>query len=458
MEQERKDDLEQMQGLEQEKTDASGQMEESERKRREDIRQIKEIEQNRRRTFVTGAFTGALMLFTVVLLAIAIMSYKYQILLISRNSTQKTEEAKQENPVQSESAYQEVFKKLSILNQYIDKYYIYDTEDAQYMDGIYKGYVESLGDKYSTYYSADEFKDLTEKTNGSYCGLGAYVSQDEAGRVYIVKPIKGSEAERLGIQPDDIVYSVDGKLATGEDLSTVTSWLKGEEGTTAQLVIYRNGEEMEFTVVRSVVEDQTVDYRMLEDQLGYIQIATFETVTTKQYIEAVDDLDSQGANGLIIDLRDNGGGVFDSAITMVDRMLKDGRIVSVKNKSGEEKVYETTDQLSYDKPVVILINKNTASASEVFSGAMKDHGLATLVGQKSYGKGIVQTIMSLADGSAIKLTTAEYYSPNGTNIQGTGFEPDVEVELDLDAFTDGYSLEEDSQIQKAIEVLKEKVQ
>lgn len=417
----------------------------------------RQSQENPRRTFAFGLAAGALTIFALVLITIAIMSYHYQFLLVSRDGTKGTTGSGNENPVESEEGYQEVFKKLNILNQYISKYYIYDTDEANYFDGIYKGYVDALGDKYSAYYTEDEFEELTEKTNGSYCGLGAYVSQDDAGRVYIVKPIKGSEAERLGIQPDDIVYSVDGNLATGEDLSTVTSWLKGEEGTTAQLVIYRDGEELEFTVVRSVVEDQTVDYQMLEDQLGYIQVTSFEEVTEKQYIDAVNELDAQGAKGLIIDLRDNGGGLLDSAVDMVDRMVESGRIVSVKDKSGNEKVYEAEDELSYNKPVVILINKNTASASEVFCGAMKDHGLATLVGQKSFGKGIVQTIMSLGDGSAIKLTTAEYFSPNGTNIHGTGYEPDVAIELDKDAFTDGYTMEEDNQLQKAIEVLKGKV-
>lgn len=349
-----------------------------------------------------------------------------------------------------------IMKKVGLLEKYIDTYYLEDADEEKYADGIYKGLINSLGDKYAEYYTEEEYIELKEATSGKYCGIGAQVMQErDTGVISIVLPFKGSPAAEAGILPGDIIYKVAGEEVTGQDLTGVTAKMKGEEGTTVDLQIFRDGKYIDITVERREIEVPTVDYEMLKDKIGYIAVSAFDEVTAQQFRKALDDLEKQGQKGLIIDLRNNGGGRLDVCVDMLDRMLPEGTIVSTKTKAGTGETFTSTDKESFDKPLVVLINGNSASASEVFVGAIRDYELGKLVGTKSFGKGIVQSIFDLRDGTAVKFTTSEYFSPKGNNIHGTGFEPDVEVELDEELKTMiSIPKEKDNQLEKAIEVLK----
>lgn len=416
-----------------------------------------------------GIIIGAVGMLAACSIFMIVCSINFRIVLLPKSensvwgdngqSISESSGDSQEGGVGTKTTLEEMIAKIGLLEQYIDKYYLYDVEDVNYVDGIYKGMIESLDDVYSVYYTKEEYDKLKEQTSGNYCGLGAYVSQDpDTGDISVVQVIKGSAAEDIGMKAGDIIYSVDGKKASGEDISTVVSWLKGEEGTTAELEYYRDGKKLKDTITRKQVETESVASQMLDGKIGYIQVSTFAEATEKQFKKAVDDLKGKDAKGLIIDLRDNGGGLLTASVDMVNCLIDDGVIVSTRTKSGEESVYEADEEESCDLPIVILINGNSASASEVFSGALKDHKKATLVGTKSFGKGIVQTVLELNDHSAIKLTTAEYFTPSGNNIQGIGIEPDVEVELDTEALKDGYEMEKDNQLNEAIKVMEDMVE
>ncbi len=335
-----------------------------------------------------------------------------------------------------------VSSKAQLIQAYIEKYFLFDEEEGNVEEYIYKGLMAGLDDAYSTYYTAEEFEDLMEETSGEYCGIGALVSKNmTTGLVSIVKVFRNTPAQEAGLQTGDVFYQIDDLEVTGDiDLDILVSqYVKGEEGTTVHLKMYRPSIEdyVEMDVERRQVEVQTVEYEMKADNLGYVSVSQFEDTTTAQFIEAIEDLESQGMEGLIIDLRGNPGGVLDTAVDMLDYMLPDdltqysdnGKtlLVSTADKNGEGDSYYCEDGHSVDVPVTILVDGNSASASEVFSGAMKDYGRAALVGTTTFGKGIVQTVFSLNDGSAIKLTTAHYYSPSGFDLHGIGIEPDVEI-------------------------------
>lgn len=347
----------------------------------------------------------------------------------------------------------EVLRKMTLLQKYIDKYYINDTSGTDYVSGMYKGMIDSLGDIYSAYYSEDEYARLQETSSGNYSGIGAVVQQEkESGNMSIVSVYEDSPAKEAGLRPDDIIYMVDGKSVSGKDLSTVVSWMKGEEGTKVELTVYRKNKKVTLEIERRKIEIKTVASEMLEGDIGYIVVAEFEEATVKQFNHAVDELDKKGMKGLIVDLRNNGGGVMKSAILMLDRLLPEGVVVSTKDKEGTKQVFHSSDQKSFKKPLVVLINENSASASEIFAGAVKDRNAGTLVGMKSFGKGIVQTVFGLGDGSALKLTTSEYFTPSGQNIHGKGIEPDVVIDFPEKVKEKGYvSREEDVQLKRAME-------
>lgn len=348
--------------------------------------------------------------------------------------------------------------KIQTLEDYIDVYYLDEVGKSELADGIYRGLVNSLGDVYSTYYTADEYAEMMEKSDGEYCGIGAVMSQSAStGAVTIIQVYEGSPAMEGGMLPGDILCGVEDTEITGMDLSSIVALVKGEEGTKVSVNVIHMGDKEERTLVmeRAKIEVPTVAHEMLKDGIGYIQVSSFDKVTVKQFKEAVDDLESQGEKGLIIDLRDNGGGLLTSVIDMLDYMLPEGLLMYTETKYGRDAEYSSTDEEQFDKPVVVLINGNTASASEVFTGAIQDYHAGTVVGTTSFGKGIVQSVIPLKDGSAIKLTTSKYFTPNGRNIHGTGLEPDVTVELD-DAVKNKIVItkKEDNQLQAAIEEMK----
>lgn len=357
--------------------------------------------------------------------------------------------------------YSSIMNKIQMLEKYIDANYLNEVDEAAYEDGIYKGLLSSLNDPYSTYYTPEEYATLMESTNGVYFGIGAYVSQDmKTGIITIAKPFKNGPAYNAGILPGDILYKVEGKEVTGTDLTEVVNRMKGEEGSEVTLTIQRESvaEPFEVKVKRGQVEVPTIEYEMLEDKIGYIVVSEFDKVTAGQFREAIKDLESKGMKGLVIDLRDNPGGLLTTVVDMLDRLVKDGMLVYTKDKDGEGEEFKATDNDSFDKPLAVIINGNSASASEVFAGAIQDYELGTLVGTTSYGKGIVQNIYGLSDGSAIKLTVSKYYTPKGRNIHGTGIEPDVEVELNEELKQEVVvDKADDNQLQKAIDVVKEKI-
>lgn len=357
--------------------------------------------------------------------------------------------------------YDKVDEKLSILEQYIDSYYLEDFTAENLESGIYKGALAGLEDPYSVYYTSDEYKQLMESNQGVYCGIGAYVGQDvKTGVITISKPFENGPAYEAGIRPGDILYEVDGEEVTGKDLTEVVAKMKGKEGTKVEVKVVREGESepLPFTVTRRKIEVPTISYEMLENKIGYISVTEFDKVTATQFREAIDELNKQEMNGLIIDLRNNPGGLLTTVVDMLDRIVDKGMLVYTKDKNGEGDEYKAKDNDSLEIPMSVLINGNSASASEVFTGALQDYNLATVVGTTSFGKGIVQNVFPLKDGSAIKLTISKYYTPNGRNIHGTGIEPDLKVELD-DSVKNQVTIEKDkdNQLQKAIDVVKEKM-
>lgn len=357
--------------------------------------------------------------------------------------------------------YDKVDEKLSVLEQYIDSYYLEDFTAENLESGIYKGALAGLEDPYSVYYTSDEYKQLMESNQGVYCGIGAYVGQDvKTGVITISKPFENGPAYEAGIRPGDILYEVDGEEVTGKDLTEVVAKMKGKEGTKVEVKVVREGESepLPFTVTRRKIEVPTISYEMLENKIGYISVTEFDKVTATQFREAIDELNKQEMNGLIIDLRNNPGGLLTTVVDMLDRIVDKGMLVYTKDKNGEGDEYKAKDNDSLEIPMSVLINGNSASASEVFTGALQDYNLATVVGTTSFGKGIVQNVFPLKDGSAIKLTISKYYTPNGRNIHGTGIEPDLKVELD-DSVKNQVTIEKDkdNQLQKAIDVVKEKM-
>ncbi|MBQ7933898.1 MAG: S41 family peptidase [Lachnospiraceae bacterium] len=352
----------------------------------------------------------------------------------------------------------DMFQKLQSLEKIVRQYYYKDDVTAtQLSDGIYKGLLDALGDPYSEYYTPEELEDLIESTEGIYYGIGAYVSMDtDYNRPKISSVIEGTPAEEAGLRDNDILYEVDGTSTYGLSLNETVALIKGEEFTDVLLTIIRDGKEMEVSVTRRKVETPTVKHEMLEDGMGFLQIVEFDDITVSQFSEAMTDLRAQGMKGLVLDLRANPGGSLDAVVDIAEMLLPEGMIVYTEDKYGNRREYTCDGSQQLEMPLVVLIDMNSASASEILAGAIKDYGIGTLVGTTSFGKGIVQQILPFSDGSAIKVTVSSYYTPKGYNIHGIGIEPDVTIEFDGETY---YSNEEhyDNQLEKAKEVLKEKM-
>ena len=312
-----------------------------------------------------------------------------------------------------------------------DNFYFEEDEQAK-QDGIIKGYMEGLDDPYSVYYTQEEYADFMEDTEGEYVGVGVRVSQAmDTKRITVVKVFDGSPAKEAGLEAQDVITKVDGEDVGEQELDAVVDKIRGVEGTDVTITVYRSsdGKDHDYTMKRKKVENPTVEYKMLSDNIGYIEVSSFYEVTAKQFIDAVGDLNVQGMEGLIVDLRDNGGGLLDIAVEMLDFMLPEGKIVYTEDKDGNIiDSYNSTDEQQFTKPLVLLVNGYSASASEIFAGAIKDYGIGTLVGTTTYGKGIVQRMFPLDDGSAVKVTIAKYFTPNGNDIHKLGIKPDIEVE------------------------------
>ena len=354
----------------------------------------------------------------------------------------------------------EVEGKLTEIETLVQNYYLNEIDTDQVENYLYKGMIAGLDDPYAAYYTKEEYQSLMDSTNGSYYGIGVEMSQNmTTGIITITRVFEGSPAEEAGLLPGDVIYKVDDEEVTGEDLTKVVSKVKGAEGTTIPISVAREGESdyLTFDVERRMIEISTVDHKMLDGNIGYISVASFDDVTVNQFLAALDALENQGETALIIDLRNNGGGLVSSACSMLDRLLPEGLIVYTEDKYGNRDEMKSDAENHFDKPLVLLVNGNSASASEIFAGAIKNYGIGTLVGTQTFGKGIVQKIYPLSDGTAVKLTVSKYYTPNGNNIHGIGIAPDVEAELDPAVANEVVIPEEkDNQLQKAIEILTEK--
>ena len=419
--------------------------------------------------FFLGIFVGiVVMVFLIAgLFELALESRTVRMLLfdtVKEMSTISSDEEAERTDTTSGAAidWSKVSEKEEAIYNTIDDYYLNEIDNDKIQNGIFKGMVDSLGDPYTVYYNPEEYKQFTSSSSGTYSGIGVAVSQNvTTGAITIVKTFKKGSGEKEGMKPGDVIYKVEGKKIEGLELSKVVSMIKGEEGTFVKVTVLRDGKEIEFNLERKKLEVDTVNYRM-EDRsgkkIGYISVSEFDEVTASQFKSAISELSKEGMEGLVIDLRDNPGGLLDVTCEMLDRMIKKGLLVYTVDKYGKRVDEDATDSDSFDKPVAILVNGNSASASEVFSGAMKDYKAATLVGTKTFGKGIVQSIVPFGDGTAMKVTVSKYYTPNGVNIHGTGIEPDVVVELSKDATKNGkYDRKYDNQLDKALDVVVDKL-
>ncbi|MBQ8147988.1 MAG: S41 family peptidase [Lachnospiraceae bacterium] len=354
---------------------------------------------------------------------------------------------------------EDVEEKIETINEIIDeKFYFEASDDEEREEYLYKGLMESLDDPYSVYYTAEEYTEMMDTSTGSYQGIGVSVQQNmETMTITVIRVFQGSGAEEAGLLPKDIVIGVDGRELNGEEVSEVVTWIKGEPGTTVDVTVYRpsTDEEITLTIERRTIENSTVSYRMEENNIGYIEVTEFYEKTSEQFELAIEDLQAQGMKALIVDLRNNPGGYVNVVVEMCDLFIEDGTIVYTEDKDGNIiDQYNAVDRNSLDIPMVVLVNGDSASASEIFSGCMKDYGKATIVGTTTFGKGIVQQVIPLNDGSAVKLTIAKYFTPNGNDIHEIGIEPDVVVELPEELLYEPViPRDQDVQLQKAIELL-----
>lgn len=354
---------------------------------------------------------------------------------------------------------QESVQKAKAIESLIDKYYLDKIDNDELESYLYKGLMAGLGDPYSTYYTAEEYKELTEDTEGVYRGIGVTMQKDvSTGAVTVVKCFEGAPGAEAGLQPQDQLVKVNGEDITDKELSEVVKMIKTSESDTVTLTILREGESdyREVEVTLDTVEAPMVEHEMLDNKIGYITINQFAETTASQYETALEDLNNQGMERLIVDVRDNPGGLLTSVCDVLDSMLPEELLVYTEDKNGKKSEYNATGTDQFDKPMVILVNGNSASAAEIFSGALQDYKVAKLVGTTTFGKGIVQQIFNLSDGSAVKMTISKYYTPSGRCIHGTGLEPDIEVDLP-DELKNQVSIDksEDTQLQKAIETVKE---
>lgn len=339
----------------------------------------------------------------------------------------------------------------------IDQYFLGEIDEQKLRDGAIKGYIEGLGDEYSQYITKDEYADFEANVMGNYVGIGIYMAvYKNSDEIVIISPMKESPAEKAGLQSGDIITKVDGITYTGDELDTASSKIKGEEGTTVSLEIKRGEETFTVDIVRQKVIVNPVTSEVLEGNVGYISLVSFDEDCSIEFKQKYEELVSKGIKSLIIDLRNNGGGLVKEALTIADYIVPEGKdLLITVNKKENETVEKATKKPIVTVPVVVLVNENSASASEILAGALKDNECATIIGTKTYGKGVIQEILKLTDGSALKLTTEEYYTPSRTKINKIGIEPDIAVELP-EGVTPSYNIEreKDTQLQRAIEELK----
>lgn len=410
--------------------------------------------------FAIGMLVGIL----GTLLIVMAVGVGARIAFIRENTAtvERSEEQKQkQNDTDSSKkaiTQKDVTEKAADLADLIDQYYYEEVDQDALVEGMYAGMVEGLGDPYSAYFSAEEFASFNDSTTGVYYGIGTVLTQNaDTKTVMILHVYPGTPAEEAGLKDGDVIVKVEDIEADSVELSELTTHIKGEEGTTVHLEIMRAGEQenLGFDVQRRQIEVPTVQAQMLEGNVGWIQITEFSVSTAEQFDKAVKELESQGMVSMIVDLRDNPGGVLQAVCDMLDQILPEGLVVYTEDKYGNRSDYKS-DAECMNIPMAVLINENSASASEIFAGAIKDYDYGTLIGTTTFGKGIVQSIIPLDDGSALKVTMAKYFTPKGNYIHGVGISPDIELEYEYQG-QDGekeYDPMHDNQILKALEVLQ----
>ena len=399
-----------------------------------------------KKSFRSGLLCG-LLLACLVIGSVYIGSRVYVKLVYE--GAQKTD-AEARDPVVNASTS----NKMQVVKDTIEEYYLEDVDEDKMRDGIYAGIVESLGDPYSAYYSQEELEQLRQQTEGIYYGIGAYIGKDATtGLPMITGTIEGTPAEASGLQYGDLICEVDGQSVEGMENTDVVLLIKGDEGTKVRVTVYREGEAdyLDFDIARAKIESPTVYQEMLDDDIGYIQIMEFDDVTLDQFTEALAVCKGSDMKGLILDLRNNPGGNVSTVTEIARQILPKGLIVYTEDKDGERVEYSCDGENELQVPLVVLVNNGSASASEILAGAIKDYNKGTLLGTTTFGKGIVQRIIPLTDGSALKLTVSSYFTPKGNNIHKVGIEPDEELKFDMNAYLkDGT----DNQLERAEEILR----
>nr|WP_317283466.1 S41 family peptidase [uncultured Sellimonas sp.] len=386
-----------------------------------------------KKAYTKGALHGALAMFLVIVILMGCLMAAGKISIFTKAIDTKTSKKTQE------------------IEGIIEKNFLYadDVEKKDNRDFSIKGYVAGLGDPYSAYYNEEETKELFESTEGKYAGIGALMSQNpQTGEIRVEEVYENSPAEKAGMQAGDIFQKVDGNSVNDKELSDVVTDVKGEEGTVVTITVLRGTEEKDLKVTRKIVEAPTVKTKMLDGNIGYLQITEFDTVTYKQFKAGMDELEKQGMKGLVVDLRDNPGGNYDTVCQILDLLLPKGTIVYTEDKDGKRiDIKKSDEEHKFTKPLAVLVNENSASASEIFAGAIQDHKAGSIIGTKTFGKGIVQSLYQLSDGTCLKITTAQYFTPEGRNIHKKGIEPDITVKNEENSG-------QDKQLEKASEVVK----
>lgn len=398
----------------------------------------KEIRNNEKLMFVIGLMCGMLVFFIGVMILCIVMGIHPASL--GRSGKGLTDRA--------------TLEKITSIRESIDQsFYRTDVEDDTLREGLYRGLVDALDDPYSVYYTEDEMDEIMESIEGVYEGIGAYLMLAvDADYPVITGTIAGSPAEEAGLLENDVLAEVEGESTKGWDLSTVVSRVRGEEGTVVDLTILRNGNRIPVSIKRGKIESPTVETEEPVNGIGYLRITEFDDVTPDQFTEGLAELKAKGMEGLLLDLRSNTGGNLDAVCEIADELLPEGVIVYTLDRDGNREDY-TSDGDRYEEfPIVVLTNGYTASASEILAGAIRDHGQGKLVGTTTYGKGVVQRIYQLTDGSALKLTVESYFTPSGFDLNGVGLSPDVEIEFDDEAYEKDKT---DNQREKAEEILRQ---
>jgi carboxyl-terminal processing protease len=360
--------------------------------------------------------------------------------------------------INSSSETSDIEKSINKIKKIIDEHYLGDVDESKLKDGALKGYVEAVGDEYTEYYTKEEMDSFEEDTLGNFTGIGIYMVKDTENNVIkVLTPIDGTPAYNAGIQPGDIISKVDGVEYTGEQMTEAANKIKGEVGTTVKLGIIRGTESLELEIKRENIKINHVESKTLDNNIGYLKLSTFDEGCADEFKQKYDELNAnKNIKALVVDLRNNGGGLVEEALNIADYFTdKDSKLLITVDKKEKEEIRKAKQSKYINVPVVVLINENTASASEILAGALRDNGIAKIVGTKSYGKGVIQEVLTLQDGTGIKITTNEYFTPNKTKINKVGIEPDETVNLP-ETVKNVLTVEEkdDTQLQKAEEILK----